>query len=185
MVSATLAPIALIGGWTVAGARQPSGYGAVSDTISALASAEATDSWIMTVGFAVLGTCHVVTALGLLEARPAGRWVLGLGGATALLVATFPQPSPVHVPAATVSFVALALWPALSGVPNRVAGWAATGVLTGMLTWFALELGEDRVGLAERGVAAAQVLWPLATVWAVLLRSRVTCRGAGRRVGPS
>lgn len=171
VVSATLAPIALIGGWTVAAARQPASYDATRDTISALAAAGATDRWVMTLGFVVLGVCHIVTAVGLGGARLWGRALLGLGGVAALLVAALPEPSAGHVPAAALSFVALAVWPAASGLPTRAAGWMAAAVLAGLLVWFGLELDSERTGLAERVVAGAQALWPLACV--LLIRHKL------------
>jgi hypothetical membrane protein len=178
LVSAPLAPVALIGGWTVAATRQPAAYDATQDTISALAAHGATDRWIMTAGLVVLGGCHVVTALCLDEARPLGRALLGAGGVTAVLVAVFAQPSAGHFPVATASFVTLAVWPALAGVPDRRTGWVAAGALTALLAWFALELDDTRVGLAERVVAGAQSLWPLA---AVLLTRRAGRRGVVSR----
>ena len=163
--SAALAPVALIGGWTVAAARQPGSFDPVRDTISALAASGARDPWVMTTGLAVLGACHVATAAGLEEARPLGRAVLALGGAAAVLVAALPQPSPGHLPAATVSFVALAGWPAVSGVPTRRAGLLAAGGLTALLVWLGTQLGDGPVlGLSERVVAGAQALWPLVAV---------------------
>lgn len=172
LASATLAPVALIGGWTVAAALQPASYDATRDTISALAAHGATDRWVMTAGLAVLGGCHVVTALGLDEASPLGRWLLGLGGVSAGLVAVFAQPSQAHFPVATASFVLLAVWPAASGLPTRTVGWAAAGGLSLLLGWFAMELDGDRVGLSERVVAGAQALWPLAAVLATRARVR-------------
>ncbi len=174
LVSSVLAPMALIGGWTWGESRQPAVYDATRDTISALAATGATDRWIMTTGLVVLGGCHVVTALGLTGARPAGRVVLGAGGLTTVLVAVFAEPSAAHVPVATASFVALTLWPVLAGAPSHRAGWLAGGVLAVALGWFALELGGPRSGLAERVVAGAQALWPLAVAWS--LRSRTTPR---------
>ena len=55
------------------------------------------------------------------------------------------------------------------GLSPGVSVLAAT-VLFGLLAWFAAELSGDstRVGLAERFVAGAQSLWPLAVV--LLLR---------------
>lgn len=171
-VSAALAPLALIGGWTWAAARQPATYDATRDTISALAAIGADDRWIMTTGLVVLGGAHVATAVGLTEARPAGRVVLAVGGVTAVLVAVFAQPSAGHFPVATTSFVALTVWPALSGLPTPRVAWAASGVLTVALVWFGLELDGPRVGLAERVVAGAQALWPLGAAAAVALGGR-------------
>ncbi len=166
--SAGLAPTVLIGGWTVAAARQRGGFDQVRDTISALAAHGADDRWLMTGALAALGAAHVATAAGLEEAAPAGRVVLAFGGVTAALVAAFPQPSAGHFPAATASFVALAVWPALSGLPTPAGGRWATAGLAALLGWFALELGDgDLLGLTERVAAGAEALWPLAVVLAV------------------
>lgn len=179
-VSAALAPLALIGGWTLAASRQPGGFDATRETISALAAQGAADRWVMSTALVVLGGCHVVTALGLTEARPAGRAALAAGGVAAVLVAVFAQPSAAHVPVAAASFVALTVWPGLAGVPSRRAGWAASGVLAVAMVWLGVELGGPRAGLAERAVAGAQALWPLATVVALRRGSwgRVWARAA-------
>lgn len=166
VLSSIVAPVALIGGWTIAAARQPATYDATTDTISALAAHGATDRWIMTAGIAVLGGAHVVTAYGLIEARPVGRVLLAVGGVTSALVAVFAQPSPAHFPVATASFVTLAVWPLVSGVPGRRTGIAAGAALTALLVWFGVELDGPRLGLVERVVAGAEALWPLAAVLA-------------------
>jgi hypothetical membrane protein len=170
--SAGLAPTALIGGWMVAAARQRDGFDQVSGTISALAASGADDRGVMTTALVVLGGSHIATAAGLEEAAIAGRVVLAVGGVTAVLVAVFPQPSSGHLPAATVSFVALALWPAFSGLPTKTGGrWATIGLLA-LLGWLALELDEGHLlGLSERIVAAAEALWPFAVVLVLLRRS--------------
>ena len=162
-VSSALAPVALIGGWTVAAARQGDGFDSVRDTISALAAHGADDRWVMTAGLAVLG-----------------RWVLGAGGVSAALVAVFAQPSAGHFPVATASFLALTLWPAASGVPSRRAGLAATVGLGALLVWFGTQLGDgDLLGLSERVVAGSQALWPLAVVLVLRRRERRTTGEAG------
>src|SRR5687768_3435009 len=106
VLSAGLAPVCLVGGWTLAARRQPDGYDAVRDTISALAGRGATDPWVMTAGLAGLGACHVVTALGLRPAATPGRVLLAAGGAATLAVAAFPVPrtgtSQAHFAAALV-----------------------------------------------------------------------------------
>ncbi len=176
LVSATVAPIALIGGWTVAASRQPAAYDATRDTISALAAHGAADRWVMTAGLALLGGCHIVTALGLEEARPLGRVLLGVGGVSSVLVAVFATPSAVHFPVATTSFIALAAWPAAAGLPNRTSGWLATGGLAAALVWLAVELDDGALlGVSERVVAGAEALWPLVAVLAT--------RAASGRVG--
>jgi hypothetical membrane protein len=171
-LSAMVAPVALVGGWTLAAARQPDSFDPVTDTISALAAADAEDPWIMTLGLALVGGAHLATAVGLDEARMPGRVVLGAGGVATALVAVFAQPSGAHLPAAAVSFAALAIWPAVSGLPDRATGILAAGGLLGLVGWLVVELGDGRLlGLSERVAAAAQALWPLVVV-AVLSRRR-------------
>jgi hypothetical membrane protein len=178
LVSASLAPVFLIGGWTLAAALQPAGYSPVRDTISALAGIGARDRWVMTVGLIGLGVCHVVTSFALRPAAGAGRLILALGGVATVLVAAFPLPdagtSQAHRWAAGVGFVTLAAWPLFAwrrgdfvppGLSPGVSVLAAT-VLFGLLAWFVAALLGDGalVGLAERFVAGAQSLWPLAVV---------------------
>jgi hypothetical membrane protein len=176
-LSAALAPVFLIGGWTLAAALQPAGYSSRRDTISALAGLGATDRWVMTAGLAGLGACHLVTALGLRPAAPGGRALLALGGVATLLVAAFPLPragtSAVHQVVAGIGFVSLGLWPALAWRRGPAVPWglrppvgvAAAVVLLGLVGWFALTLGGGGpVGLAERFAAGAQAVWPLVVV---------------------
>ncbi|MGH3917317.1 MAG: DUF998 domain-containing protein [Pseudonocardiaceae bacterium] len=180
VLSAASAPVLLIGGWELAAARQPGDFDPVSQTISALAAEGAADRWIMTTGLAGLGLCHVVTALGLRPTATAGRLLLAAGGVATVAVAAFPQAvdgdSAAHVAAAAVAFPVLSLWPALTGrrgirTGPGVSRMAAAGLL-GLLGWFGLEFFGDgpRIGLAERVLAGAQAVWPLAAV--VLARRR-------------
>lgn len=164
-VSATAAPVALIGGWTLAQRRQAGPFDPVVDTISALAARDADDRWIMTAGLFVLGLCHLATAAGLPEAATVGRVLLALGGAAAIVVAASPQPAALHIPAAAVSFVSLALWPAFSTLPDRRTGVVVTVVMLALLVWLAFELrAGTHVGLSERLVAGFQAIWPLVVV---------------------
>jgi len=175
--SAVVAPVALIGGWTVAAARQPQSFDPVTDTISALAASGAEDPWIMTLGLALVGGAHVATAVGLDEAQLPGRVVLGAGGVATALVAVFAQPSAAHLPAATLSFAALAAWPAVSGLPSRAAGVLAAGGLLGLVGWLVAELGGGAyLGLSERVAAGAQALWPLVVVAVLGRRRRLPAR---------
>src|SRR5664279_1295645 len=158
-LSSICAPVALIGGFELAAARQPSGYDSVRDTISALAARGATDRWIMTVAFVVLGICHLATAYGL--RRP----VLAVGGVANVLLAFAPQPahgsSTLHLAVAAVALTALAVWPVASPPHGRIAAL----VLVGLLLWFAvmLQVGAA-VGLVERILTAAEALWPIVAV---------------------
>ncbi|MFI7577087.1 DUF998 domain-containing protein [Micromonospora sp. NPDC049497] len=184
LFSAALAPVLLIGGWTLADARQPGGFDQVTGTISALAARDAADRWIMTVALLCLGLCHCVTAAGLRPLRPAGRLMLALGGVATVAVAAFPLPaergsSTAHGLAAAVAFGALALWPALAAGGHAtglsvVAGTACAALLLALVGWFGGELvaGGPRIGLSERFAAGAQALCPLLV--AVVL-------GGGRR----
>jgi hypothetical membrane protein len=175
--SASLAPLALIGGWTVGAALQPAAYDSGRDTISALAASGAEHPWVMTVGLVLVGGAHLATALGLEESRMPGRVILGVGGVATVLVAVFAQPSGGHLPAAALSFGALACWPAFSGLPTPTLGRVAAGVLLALVCWLGVELGRDeRVGLVERVAAGAQALWPLVVV--VALRRARQARGS-------
>ncbi|MCW2497477.1 DUF998 domain-containing protein [Jatrophihabitans sp.] len=163
-----LAPVMLVGGFCLAAARQPGSYDPLRDTISALAARGATDRWIMSLAFVLLGLCHLGTAWGL--RRP----VLAAGGACTALLALAPQPehgsSGVHVLLATVALACLALWP----LPRDRAAVVA---LAGLLAWFlvALQLGAA-VGLAERCLTVAESLWPIVAV----RRSRDRDTASGR-----
>jgi hypothetical membrane protein len=184
LLSSATAPVLLIGGWTLAGQRQPDGYDGTVETISSLAALGAADRWLMTAALIGVGLCHLVTAYGLTRARTAGRVLLGVGGVATILVAVFPLPvtgeAPAHAAAAGLAFVALAVWPA--GAWRRgdgpvalrpVVSVAAALVLLGLVGWFAVTLGTgDRVGLSERVAAGAQSCWPLIVMLSGLLRSR-------------
>jgi hypothetical membrane protein len=163
-VSSSAAPVFLIGGWSVAASRQPSDYDQLRDTISALAARGASDRWIMTAALASLGLCHIATASGLTEAGLAARLLLSLGGAATVAVAVLPQPNAGHVPAATVGFVALALWPALSHSPAHLVRLGMTATLLVLLGWLAVELHGEWIGLSERVLAGSEALCPLAVV---------------------
>ena len=177
LASSVAAPVTLIGGWMLAARRQPAGFDSTVQTISALAARDATDRWLMTAALMIVGSCHVVTALGLSPAARAGRVVLGLGGVATVLVAVFPLPAagpaPAHAASAAAAFGALAVWPALAwrrrghepAALRPVVSGAAAVVLLGLVAWFAVSLGAgERVGLTERLAAGAQACWPLVVV---------------------
>ncbi|MGV1037397.1 MAG: DUF998 domain-containing protein [Candidatus Nanopelagicales bacterium] len=124
-MSATLAPVLLIGGWTLAAQLQPAGFDSATDTISALAGLGATDRWVMTTALLGLGACHVTTASGLPAAAPAGRVLLAIGGIATMAVAALPLPavgsSAAHTTAAGIAFVALSAWPLVAWRRSRSA----------------------------------------------------------------
>ena len=181
LVSSAVAPVLLVGGWTLAAGLQPGSFDAITGTISALAAVGAADRWVMTAALAGVGACYVITGLALRPAAPAGRLVLMSGGAATMLVAVFPETAGAggslpHTFWAAVGFAALACWPlAARGRGPLAPAWlrpgartVAAGVLLGLLVWFGAELigGGQQVGLAERVLAAAEAVWPLAVVLA-------------------
>jgi hypothetical protein len=193
-VSSGLAPVLLVGGWTLADALQRVPFDPVRETISALAARDADPRWLMTAALVGVGACHLTTALSLRTAGLPGRVVLGLGGIATLGVAAAPLPSgdggsAAHTGFAATAFLALAAWPAFAlrrvaragsdgvreapDLPWRpVVALPVTAALLGLVGWFGAELGSDvRVGLAERVAAAAQALWPLVAV-RLAVRSR-------------
>ncbi len=194
LVSSAAAPVLLVGGWTLAAGLQPGSFDAVTGTISSLAAVGAADRWVMTLALAGVGACHVITGLALRPAAQAGRLVLMSGGVAVMLVAAFPETagggySVPHAFWAAAGFVALATWPLAARRrgpwgpavlrPGACAG--AAGVLLGLLVWFGAEqLGGGRqVGLAERVLAGAEAVWPLAVVLACRWsRSRVRSGGS-------
>jgi Protein of unknown function (DUF998) len=178
LVSAAAAPALLVGGWTEAARAQPWPVDPVAVTVSALAAVGAADRWVMTLTFAVVGICYIVTAIALRPAGAAGRLILAAGATAGMLVTVNPQPvhggSAVHAFWASVGFGALAVWPAGAwrrgpdvpwGLRPAVCAWV-TAVLLVLLAWFGAEVitGLGHEGLAERVLALAQALWPLTVV---------------------
>src|SRR5271169_2465117 len=90
LVSSAAAPVLMISGWTVAASLQPQ-YDPVADTVSALAAQGATDRWVMTLTFLLVGGCYIVTALALRPARTLGRLMLIAGALGGMLVAANPE----------------------------------------------------------------------------------------------
>lgn len=186
LVSSSAAPVLLIGGWTLAAARQRPVFDPVTQTISELAAHGSDDRWVMSGALVGVGVCHLVTASALRPAALAGRLMLAAGGAATVLVAAYPLTvgagsSRAHTLVATVALGALAIWPAAAWgrSPEMPAALrpavcaAATLALLGGLAWFGYELGTDgsRIGLTERVAAGSQSIWPLAVVlWSRIAR---------------
>ncbi|MDQ2848357.1 MAG: DUF998 domain-containing protein, partial [Actinomycetota bacterium] len=80
-MSAGVAPMALAAGTVIGASKQPAAYSSVRNTISALAARDASDRWIMTTGLAIVGVCYILTAIGITDSPPVGRWLFALGGA--------------------------------------------------------------------------------------------------------
>jgi hypothetical membrane protein len=177
-ISGVAAPVLLIGGWTVAAGLQPR-FDPVADTVSALAAIGATDRWVMSLVFVLVGACYVLTALALRSAKTVGRLIL-IGGAIAgMLVAANPEHaggfgSVPHFVFASLGLAGLTLWPVAAAKRGQAVPWAlrrapaaaAVAVQFALLAWFGTELimAGGQVGLAERVMGAAQATWPLAVV---------------------
>lgn len=185
---AVVAPVAMIGGWTLAASRQSS-FDPVLETISALAATTATAPWIMTAGLAATGVAHVVTSAAFRGLPGRARLVHAVGGLATAAVAALPVDAEprAHGIAAGIGFGALALWPALAARHGRArtaqglspaVAFGAAAVLTGLVVVFVAELqgltpdGGAATGLAERAAAGAQALAPLLLV-ATMRRGRL------------
>ena len=192
LASSAAAPVLLVGGWTVAARLQSPSYDQVSGTVSELMAVGATDRWVMTTVFLVVGVCYIVTGAALRPGRLAGRLILITGAATGMLVAVNPQPavgvSVPHTVWAALGFAGLATWPAWAWrrgpwVPwglRRSACLAAVASQLILLAWFVAEIftRAGQLGVAERAVGVDQVLFPLAVVLSCRLTSPVARRVA-------
>jgi hypothetical membrane protein len=178
VISAAAAPVLLIGGWTVAAGLQPR-FDPVADTVSALAAIGATDRWVMTLVFLLVGACYIITGMALRPAKTPGRLILIAGAVAGMLVAANPEHpggfgSVPHFVFASIGLAGLTLWPAGAWRRGPAVPWAlrpaaaavAVVALFALLAWFGTELilGAGQVGLAERVAGAAQAAWPLAVV---------------------
>ena len=187
VVSSAAAPVLMVTGWTIAAGLQPRSFDPVAEPVSVLAAVGATDRWVMTLTFLVVGACDFVTGLALRPARAPGRLILMAGAVAGLLVAANPEhpgssiPLP-HMIWAAAGCAVLVAWPAWAWRRGPSVPWGlrptvsagAVAVLLALVAWFGAELitGGGQAGLAERIFGAAQALWPLAVV--------VSCRRAAR-----
>jgi hypothetical protein len=200
VVSSVLAPVFLIGGWTVTAALQPIPFDSAARSISALASQGMPYRWLITIALLGVGACHAITGLALRPVAEAGRIMLIFGGLSGMAIAAYPQHvhsgSPVHEIFSVSGVVLMLVWPLAGtrsdpGAPAALrpqAAWTYALVTLGLLLWFVTQLfGGDMLGLAERAITADQSLWPLAVVLSVLDAQRrpvtaaeqtsaVTCR---------
>jgi hypothetical protein len=189
LISAAAAFVALVGGYTVAAALQPSSFNWLASTVSTLTEPGAADRWVTIAAFAVTGACGIATALALRPAALAGRLILAAAGAAAVVVAANPEHaggSLAHGLWAAAAFTALIAWPVGAWRRGTSVPWglrpaasaAGVGALLALLAWYLVELitRGGMTGLAERAMCAALVGWPLAVV--------LSCRRPAQRRSP-
>jgi hypothetical membrane protein len=169
-IPAVIAPVALIGGWTLAAVVQPGHYSSVYSTISDLAATNAHLRGIMTTGFVLTGLCLLLIAAAFEPCRTAGRIAIGLGGVGVLVVAAepLPQNAYLHGLGAFLAFVSLAVWPVLGWrgtAPSARAAKAATSCFVVLLIWVEFAPGYA-LGVGERLLAGGEILWVSALVFA-------------------
>ncbi|MCX4744168.1 DUF998 domain-containing protein [Kitasatospora sp. NBC_01287] len=192
LLSAACAPLVLILGWVVVGMLSGPSYDPATQTISSLEAQDVPGHWLVVAALAGLGTCHLVTALGLRAASRAGRLALAGGGVASILVALFQEPqhggSLRHGVTVGVGFALLCVWPGLTVDHRRGAPWAlrpgpAALVIVLMLLgalWFVIALNHHgAAGVAERLVTTVQSCWPL-----IVVLSCPHHAGPGPRTGP-
>ncbi|MFM6966821.1 MAG: DUF998 domain-containing protein [Rhodoluna sp.] len=180
LIASTIGPVQSILGWVIAGSLWP-GYDPIKKTISDLAADDSPVQVIQT-SFFLLGA--TLTVLGAVYARSfafPGRIVLFLTGLATYALACFTTPSQVghsdlHRLSATISFVLMSAWPLFAMRLDRAYPWVlrpkvalmATTILALISIWFLLTwLNPESpfVGLAERVIVTAQVVWLSFTVW--------------------
>ncbi len=160
LVSSAAAPVLMVGGWTAAASLQPR-FDPVADTVSALAAPGAADRWVMTLTFAVVGVCYVVTAVALRPARTAGRLILITGAVAGMLVAANPERGGDaypwgHIIWASIGLAGVTAWPAGAWRRGTDVPWGlrpavaavSVAVLLALVLWFGAELitGSGRPG---------------------------------------
>ena len=177
LVSAAVAFVGLVGGCTVATVLQPSSFNWLASTVSSLTEQGVADRWVTIAAFAVTGACGMATAVALRPAALAGRLILAVAGAAAVVVAANPEHaggSLAHGLWAAAAFTALIAWPIGAWRRGTSVPWglrpaasaAGVGALLALLAWYLVELitRGGMTGLAERAMCAALVGWPLAVV---------------------
>jgi hypothetical membrane protein len=187
VIASTMGPIQSILGWVISGSLWP-GYDPIRQTISDLAADDSPVRYIQT-GFFFLGA--TLTLVGAISARSLampGRIALLLAGLATYALAIFTTPSQTghsdaHRISASISFVLMSAWPLLSMRFDKRYSWVirpvgailSTLVLTLISLWFLsvwLDPSATLVGLAERVIVTAQVLWLSFTIWTCWLHQR-------------
>lgn len=187
LIASTIGPVQSILGWVISGALWP-GYDPIRKTISDLAADDSPVQAIQTSFFFLGATLTVIGAISARTLALPGRITLLLAGLATYALAIFTTPSQdghsdAHRISASISFVLMSAWPLLSMRFDRSYPWvvrpaAAIGSTVGLalisvwflMTW--LDPNTALVGLSERVIVTAQVIWLSVTVWVCWLTER-------------
>jgi hypothetical membrane protein len=194
---ASLAPVLFMSAWLFAGLLQPPSYSPMRNTISGLASHAATDRWIVTSAFFIVGLCYLIMATGLSVLRAVARIDLAVAGGAAVGVAVCPQPANgttlQHLVFAAIGSAAIAIFPLLTARRDAVCrvislpvAIAVTALFLAMLGWLVAEAQSagSGLGLAERLDSSVQICWPPILAVALYRAERQRQRVAGRALRP-
>ncbi|MEN9967021.1 MAG: hypothetical protein RL036_254 [Actinomycetota bacterium] len=180
LIASTIGPVQSILGWVISGSLWP-GYDPIRQTISDLAADDSPVQAIQTSFFFLGATLTVIGALSARTLALPGRIVLLLAGLATYALAIFTTPSQtghsdLHRLSASISFVLMSAWPLFAMRFRKDAPWvirpvAAISATVGLavisiwflLTW--LDPTATNIGVAERVIVTAQVLWLSFTVW--------------------
>jgi len=187
--TAFLAPVALVGGWLIAGALQPASYSPMRQTMSVLAGHSGTDRWVMTAALLLVGSCQIATGAGLTAVRIPARILLILTGLSTLGIAATPEPptgpTSRHLAFAVSCVVTTVVWPVLVARRAPEQPWivsaygcaTVTVIFAGLSCWLLIAArdGSGDLGMVERLTSEVQGLFPLV----VALALRQAARDAG------
>jgi hypothetical membrane protein len=189
LIASTIGPVQSILGWVISGSLWP-GYDPIRKTISDLAADDSPVQAIQTSFFFLGATLTLIGAISARTLAVPGRVTLFLAGLATYALAIFTTPSQIghsdaHRIAASISFVLMSAWPLLSMRFERSYPWvvrpaAAIGSTLGLTLislWFLstwLDPNTAVVGLSERVIVTAQVLWLSFIVWACWIFERKT-----------
>ena len=187
LIASTIGPVQSSLGWVISGSLWP-GYDPMRKTISDLAADDSPVQGIQTAFFFLGATLTVIGAISARTLALPGRIVLLLAGLATYALAVFTTPSQIghsdlHRISASISFVLMSAWPLFAmrfdkhypWIIRPVAAISATVGLAAISIWFLstwIDPASTNVGISERVIVTAQVLWLTATVWVCWLIER-------------